>query len=116
MFKLNPNPTFQADVALTVPGAAAPIKVRFTFRHKGRKALADWVRRPADAAKAGEPLDDAGYLGEVIEDWSGPVDEAGQPAAYGREALAALIDAYPASSREIYDGYLRALTESRAKN
>ena len=120
MFVVVPNPTFESDVALTVPGAAEPATLRVTWRHLGRKAQRAWIERPSRQQQPGaaEPatLDDAAYLGEVIAGWSGAVDDKGAPAAYSQEALASLLDAYPASGGELFNAYLRALTESRAKN
>lgn len=110
MFKINPNPTFTADVLLTVHGSAEPAKLCVTFKHKGRKALADWIGLPKKMADAGTPVKDADYLGEVIEDWDG-VD-----APYSIESLDALLDAYQPAGMELYEAYIRALTESRAKN
>lgn len=135
MFKLIPNPTFDAPVAITVPGAETPATLAVTWRHKGRKALAEWLRgagpgagagagatvgadaAPTDGATAAQPgTSDAAWLGQVIAGWAGPQDEAGAPVAYTPGALGALLDAYPAAGGELLAVYLRALTESRAKN
>lgn len=110
MFKINPNPTFKADVQLTVIGSTEPAKLVVTFKHKGRKALADWVALPKKMADAGTPIKDADYLDEVIADWEG-VD-----APYSVEALDTLLDAYQPAGQELFEAYIRALTESRAKN
>jgi hypothetical protein len=110
MFTLTPNPTFTTDVNLTVPGAAEPVKLTVTFRHKGRKSLADWIKRPKVMADAGSPVNDAQYLNEIIAGWEGP----DQP--YSIEALDELLDAYQPSGQELFEAYVHALTESRAKN
>ncbi len=111
MFRLDPNPTFTARVALSVPGAEQPVNVTFTFKHKGVRALADWRRRAA------EMTDDLQLVSEVVEGWGaeilGPDD---QPVPFSAEALAKLIDAYPASGREIATAYIRALTDARLGN
>lgn len=110
MISLNPTPTFTADVEITEPGQAEPIKVAFVFKHKGRKQLDEFIGRPAKAKEAGEELKDPQYLGEVIEGWPG-VD-----APFTPENFATFLEQRPASGHEIYRAYLRALTESRAKN
>lgn len=114
MFKLCPAPTFAAPVNLTVPGESEPGVVVFTFKHMGREALAEWMARPSQMD--GKPVTDVEYLGQVIAGWSGVSDDAGQPAPCTPQALDALLDAYPASGREIFAAYVKALTESRAKN
>ena len=112
MFKLEPAPTFSAAVGLTVPGQAAPGSITFTFRHQPRAALQAWLARPTN-----EPgLLDSAYLGAVIAGWSGPVDPDGQAVAYSAQALEDLVQNYPAAGREIFDAYLRELTESRRGN
>lgn len=108
MFRLTPNPTFTADVKVTVPGADAQAVLTLTFRHKGRKALKAWIEGAAERP-------DAEFLDEVIESWRG-VETATGAVAYSRETLAELLDAYPAAGGEIFDAYLRALTRAREKN
>ena len=116
MIKLKPNPTFKHTVALTVAGSAEGAKVEFTFRHKGVAALDAWVKKPGLMARDGVTLSSVQYLDEVIEAWSGPINDDGPDALYSPEALQRLLDAYPPSAQEIYDGYRAALETSRAKN
>ena len=52
----------------------------------------------------------------MIAGWAGPLDEAGAAVAYSPAALGARLDAYPTAGGELLAVYLRALTESRAKN
>ena len=138
MFKINPSPTFRSTVRLTVPGADDSAVLEVTWRHKGRAALRAWLAKarragvgasvlddlvrgadggaePADAALAGVPAD-AAWLGEVMVDWAGPQDAQGEPVGYSVAALGGLLDAYPAAGGELLGAYLRAMTESRAKN
>jgi hypothetical protein len=109
MFKINPSPTFKAFVSLTVPGQEAPGAVSFTFRHQGRAALDTWIKAASDKT-------DAALLGAVISGWEGVSDQDDLPLAYSADNLGLLLDAYPAAGGEIFMGYLKALTESRAKN
>lgn len=108
MFKLQPNPTFPLKVKITVAGQETPGQLDLVAKHKGRKELKAWQER---AAKSEDPQ----FLDEIISGWS-VVDEAGQPVPYTVDALAQLLDTYPMSGFEIYEAYLRELTESRRKN
>lgn len=105
MFKLTPQPTFWAPVSLTVPGAETPAAIEVQFRHFGQKALAELLN-----GKAG----DLDILPALIADWRGVFDDG--PVPFGLEALAALLDNYPAASVELFTAYRRALMESRIKN
>ena len=91
MFKLNPNPTFTAKVALTVAGSAASAVLDVEFKHKGRVALKAWLETIADRREAD-------ILSDVIVGWSGPVDDKGEPVAYSAAALDQLLDNYPPAS------------------
>lgn len=109
MFRINPAPTFDAEVGITIPGAAECATLAVTFRHRGRRELKAWIDRAKDAAS------DAAYLGEVIESWRGVEDAEGRALPYSAEALAKLLDAYPTSGSELFDAYLDALTRAREK-
>ena len=109
MFKLTPSPTFEAVVDVTVPGADAKAPIVFTFRHKGRAALKAW-------AEAVEGRADVDVLADVVAGWRGVCDDRGDEVPYSREALAQLLDAYPAASGEVFRGYMQAHFEARRKN
>lgn len=109
MFKLCPVPEFTADVPLTRPGEPQPVTVRMRFRHKSRKAFKAWL-----ASASGR--EDADYLLEVLVGWEGLGDAEGQPLEFSRDALAQLLDLFPASGQEIFQAYGRALHESRTGN
>jgi len=114
--KINPSPVFKHTLHLTVPGQDDLAPVAFWFKHKDRDALLAWTAKPVTATQQGQVLTDAAYLGEVIEGWKGPVDDAGAPVVYSSDALGALLLAYPTAANEIYNGYIDALTKSRVKN
>lgn len=103
MLKLNPEPTFKADVPLTVPGEKKPVTVSMTFRYKNRKELIDYVERLKD-----RPMDEA--LSEIIAGWDGIDAECNQ------ESITALTNNYQASGHEIFSVYRTELIESRIKN
>lgn len=126
VLKLQPNPLFWATVHITVPGETDKAAIELQFRHKGKRAMAAWlasgrgevVAQNTTAAASVEPAPkpDEEFLGEVINDWRGPLNEAGQPEPYSQNGLAKLLDQYPAAATEIYAAYRNALVESRAKN
>jgi hypothetical protein len=89
MFKLNPQPTFTAPVALSVPGLSEPLEVLFTFKHKGKDALGKWV------ATATQKMD-AEALGEVVCGWAGVKDEDGKVVGYrGNNSVDYALDGSP---------------------
>lgn len=112
VFRFDPAPEFAADVQVTVPGAEAPAVIRLRFKHLGRAALDAWVSKPTREGVT----DDAAYLGEVVIGWEAVRDGEGRDVLFGQAALASLLDSYPTAGREIFAAYVKALTESRAKN
>lgn len=110
MFKIVPNPSFAAQVAITRLGEAQPGLITFTFKNLGHRELKAWVDRSKDVAN------DAVWLGEVIEGWEGPVGADDQPLPYSQAALAQLFNDFPTASQEVYTGYLKARVEVRSGN
>lgn len=113
MFTLQPNPTFKLDV--TIPTPTGEGKIKFEFKHKGRKALAEFIKNlvPAETAEGAEPEEgrkDSEVLLEIVAGWEG-VDQKFSP-----EALDTLLDNYPSAAKAIFDAYIPALTEGAAKN
>lgn len=104
MFKLLPNPTFWAAVALTVPGEPAPVIVDIEFKHQQRDALQDFFDRCNNGLRAKEALL------EVVVNWRG-FDEA-----FSGDALERLLKNYVPSAQEIFAAYRRESVESRVKN
>lgn len=111
MFRLQPDPIFVAEVPITVPGADAPAVIAFNFRHMGRRQLAAFRARVT-----ADDLTDAQVLAEVIDSWRGVEGPNGEPVPYSITALEQLLDAYAAATKEVWDGYLKALQESRLGN
>jgi hypothetical protein len=118
MFVITPAPTFEGTARLTVPGGTDTAVLPLVFKALGRKALAEWIGKPVRLRDSGETLTDVEYLAEVVVGW--PEDQVqgadGAPVPFSAEALAAVLDAYPAASQEIFDAYIQALTTARAKN
>ena len=107
MFNLNPSPTFKASVPLSVPGLKQPLEVEFTFRHKSRTAVDEWLKRYIES-----PSHEV--LGEVIQGWSMRRD--GEPVEFSLSALAELCESYTPARGEISDAYLVELTRAKRKN
>lgn len=108
MFKLNPAPTFKASILVSRPGEE-PKAITFEFRHKTRTGLGEWLRSM-------EGKSDAQVGTDFIAGWSGVIDSDGNEVAFSPELFHELCERYPAASVEVIGGYVRALTESRAKN
>lgn len=116
--RINADPTFTRPAQLTVPGGTDLASLDITWRHKTRDDLKEWSARPLRATERGlVPLEvEAEYLAEVIADWKGPLDDAGLPVPFSVAALTRLLQQYPMAGQELYNQYLRAMTESRLKN
>lgn len=109
MIKLNPDPTFETLVKITVPGHPAPVEVPMTFRHMPTDERVEWLK-----ASAEKKMVDA--LPEIIVDWKGVMGDDGQVVPYSKEALNTLLNNYPAAATEILRAWGAELLESRIKN
>ena len=105
MFKLQPKPTFKIDV--TIPRPEGDGKIKFEFRHKGRKAMQGFMASLGEGETARK---DSDALFELIEGWEG-VDEK-----YSAEALESLLDNYHGSAQAIFAAYNKGLFEGGQKN
>lgn len=105
MFKLDPDPSFWATVRITVPGVPEPVAIEMEFAHKSVDDLRTWMDEIKDRA-----ANDGTTIRQIVRGWRG-VD-----ADFSEDAIVKLVKNYPASAVEIVEQYLRALTESRAKN
>lgn len=108
MFKIDPAPTFECDVALTLPGKQQTATLPLTFRHKTKRELAAFLN-PA------KPRTDIELLSEIIVGW-GVENAQEQPVKYSAEALEHLLDQYPSAALQIHEAYVRELSEARRKN
>jgi hypothetical protein len=108
---LKPARSFERAVEFAVEGSAEPARIDCTWRVKGRQQLAEFLDR---AAKGDQP----GVLSllEVLESWSGPVDEAGKPLPLNRRTLAALLDDYEQSQPAFINAYVDGCAELIEKN
>jgi hypothetical protein len=89
-------------------GASAPLAL--TCRHRTVRQVQDLQARMAT-----DGLTDGQILGELIQAWQ--VKRAdGTDVPYSSEALAELLDNFPAAGPEIYRGYVDALRKGRLGN
>ena len=102
MLKLAPEPTFVAAVVVPVPGGTDEL-INVTFRHQGKAALKQWI-------EAASTRDDLDSLSEVIAGWTGVEGE------FSRDALAAVLDAYPRAAVAMLEAYVGELGRAAAKN
>lgn len=106
MFKVQPNPTFKADVTFAVPGGDEG-KIKFIFKHKGRKALKTFFE---DLGNTEKTRTDHEALLEIVEGWEG-VDQKFSP-----DVLELVLDNYPAAGIAIFETYNRSIFEAKQKN
>lgn len=111
MFKLNPHPVFVATVQITDRSAGQLVPLEINFRHRTNRELA-----ALRARISAESLTDHQVLVEVIDSWRGVVAPDESVVPYTPDALAQLLDNYPAAGPEIWDGYLKARSESLLGN
>lgn len=102
MLKLQPNPTFDVDVKVPVPGAQDE-PVTLTMRHMGRAAIAEYLAR----AKSAPECDS---ISEIVAGWHG-VDNA-----FSQDNLARLLDDYPSLGGRIIQAWMDELVKGPVKN
>ncbi|CAM4018314.1 phage tail assembly chaperone [Serratia silvae] len=113
-FKLNPKPTFKADVTVPRPGDEDGV-LTFTFKHKKRtqlelleKSLRETLEQQSETGVySNEPMAD--FLMEICAGWALP-DE------FNRENMLVLLDNYPRAFDSIATLFTRELMAARGKN
>jgi len=109
MFKLIPNPTFTTVAKLHVAGSETPGEITVTFKYLKPEELTNWQKTAGD-----KPIAEA--LFEVMVDWAGIEDEAGQPVPFNLNNLKALTAQYHAAGNNLSQSYVRELYGARLKN
>lgn len=105
MFKIAPNPTFLAEVAIPVPGGGKE-KLKLVFKHKTREQLEQYIER----SRGTTPEEEPGLLTEIIDGWQ-DVDQE-----FSREALAELLSNHHGAGFHIMEAYIDELTGRRRGN
>lgn len=106
MLKINPDPTFTADVEISIPGQEETGSARFTFKYKDRDDLEEFNSRIREASGK----DDRALLAEILVGW----DIEG--AEFNQENLGIFLKNYPTASGEILTRYYSLTIKSRVKN
>lgn len=105
MFKLDPHPTFPATVQITRPGRES-MPLKLVFKHKKASELTAFLR----TANGRTDMD---MLKEMIDSID-PSEKA--EGVSDEDFLLQLGENYATSRPDIFNTYLRELTESRIKN
>lgn len=106
--KLNLDPTFRADVQITVPGVDEPGTLQLTFKYRGRKEYAEFLESMQDKkGKKEKSVAEAFPL--FVTGWD--LDEEFTP-----ENIETFLNNYPAAYMEIVGQYAKLLMGSRIKN
>lgn len=103
MFKLQPNPTFKAQVGIAVAGQDKPAEIEVEYKYLGKSRLKSYF-------EALDGKSDAEALAEIMVGW------AGIDADYSPAALATLLDNYPTAAADLFEAFRRELLEARRKN
>ena len=106
MFTIDHNPTFTVVVMLPVPGAA-PVPVRFRFRHMDGEAYLAMLAESAEKKEASAP-----FLARFVDGWEGENINA----PYSLEALTKLVKNYPKASKAIFSAFEAELFGTLEKN
>ena len=103
MLKLQPNPTFKVKIAISVAGEQRLPVIEVEYRYLTREGVQEYFENLRGKT-------DAESLAAIVVGWSG-VD-----AAYSPEALAALLNSYPAAAADLFEAFRKELLEAKRKN
>lgn len=100
--KLVANPTFKARVGIPVPGEKDPTYVVFTFKHRNKTDLQDWLELRGRS--------DLDMFMEMVTGWDIEGEE------FNRENAAMLIEAYGGAAVATVNVYIEQLSRTRVGN
>ncbi|SER52324.1 MULTISPECIES: phage tail assembly chaperone [Pseudomonas] len=101
LFKLDPNPTFDALVAIPVPGGSKA-DVKFTFKHRSKTELEDFLSTNKD-------MDDTTLVKSIADGWE--LDDE-----FNDENIGRLLNNYIGAGSAIYVKYLEELYQAKRLN
>lgn len=99
--QLKPAPTFVGKVSIPVAGAE-PATISFTFKHRTRDALNEWLR-------GGKDRKDLDAIMECTTGWD--LDEP-----HSRESVAELVQNYIGAPAVVVNFYIEELTRAKLGN
>jgi len=114
MLTINPNPTFKADVEITVPGQKEPGTISLTFKYMSRKEFTAHLEMNKEKKDKSGKVTQKGKT--TSEDFPSFVLGWGLEEEFNQENIEIFLDNYPASYLEIWKQYTNLLFESRIKN
>lgn len=106
MAKLNlvANPTFDAKVGIIPAGdEAKPMFVRMTFKHRTKKALADWLN-----SRTGKS--DVESFMDMVQNWD--IDDL----PFNAENVEVLLENFGGTARAVLDVYVDQLFKAKLGN
>lgn len=111
MISIDPNPTFQCLVQLTVPGQENLASINVTFAYKDLDEQKVFFEKNS----ASSPFD---AISQILLDWKAEdvLDKEKRPVPFSPDELGKLLKRYPPSTTEILNAWQKALHESRVKN
>lgn len=109
MFKIQPNPIFDATIAIPVPGGGES-KLKLKFKRLGKKALRELFAELESAAKDAKEVNDADVLMNILDGWS-DVD-----VEFNKESVEQLCDNYPGAVNAIVSSYSSKMFGAVEKN
>ena len=119
MLKLNPDPSFKADVEITIPGQSVTGTVNLTMKYMNRKDYAAWLeslrelKDPDKGGKEGKVTRPGKTALQAFQEFVLGWDLADE---FTVENIGIFLDNYPAAYPETLGKYTRLLFESRVKN
>lgn len=111
MFKLNPNPTFQATVQFGLPGTEDKAQIVLEFKYQTKTESEAW-----SAGANGKT--EVEWLLEVVKGWPAGelVDADNTEIPFSAAAFTRLLDMYPGVGIAIVFAYGEELMGARRKN
>ena len=103
MLKIVPEPTFKANVQITIPGQEDTASVELTFNYMSKTKALEFFSEMKGKT-------DVEALTTLIAGWDG------FDVPFSKAALETFLDNYPAAAFEIIQAFNRNLLESRIKN
>jgi hypothetical protein len=113
-FKIVADPTFKAKVGIPLAGGGEE-KVEFTFRHRTRSVLAEWIKGldpkegDAEASEEAKRVTDIDRVLEMAVGWELAEE-------FNAQNVGILLDNYLGASVAIFHTYLSELARNRLGN
>jgi len=109
MFKITPNPTFETNVLLSLPGGYEVGEIKVNFKYFKPAELEDFLSKNGDKSPAE-------VLKQIITGWDDVKDTEGNNVPFNNQNLDMLLGNYHSAAREILVAWRMGLSGARAKN